>query len=628
MEDAGGARRLEFARLRAGNSTDVEGWNMLRLIKAENLQLKWKRRTEALERENRKLRASDAEFRRMFEMIGEGIAEVDPRTQKFTRVNARMCQMTGYSAAELLGMTVTELTHPDDRAASLGVFAWVAQGRAVFGFENRYLCKDGSIRWLSWHATPPSPGDTLHHGVARDVTAAKTQQERLLHNSLHDALTGLPNRILFRDRVQQCIERGQRERNYHFAVMFLDLDGFKHINDSLGHAVGDMLLVEIARRLRACLRGTDSLCRIDDTTGSTVARMGGDEFTILLDRISGLQDMAIIAERIEAELTNPCTIDGHEVFIGASIGIVHGERSYRTADELLRDADAAMYRAKTTGKGSYALFDISLHERAVARLTLEHDLRRALDRGELRLHYQPIVKLASRELAGFEALIRWSREGKPVSPDEFIPVAEDTGLIVAIGAWALVEACRQLQSWRAADPNMANVTMSVNLSRRQFADPELVNRVRCALVETGIGASSLKLEITESVVMEDTQTSHRILTDIRALGVGMHMDDFGTGYSSLGCLNRFPLEGLKIDRSFIREISEKKESMAVLQAILTLARALGMSVVAEGVEQPEQVALLEGLDCQCAQGFYFSPPLESDAAAVFSVPVSGLAMAA
>lgn len=866
---------------------------MFRLIKAGNLQSKWKQRNEALERDNRRLQASDVEFRRMFEMIGEGIAEVDARTKKFLRVNARMCQMTGYTASELLCMTFTELTHPDDRevslaayrrvseqrlvqnevekryirkngdtiwvavkvtpiyagdalplrtvaiiqditsrklaeaerdrlfdtsrdllcvfgsdgyfkrvnpafeqtlgysaaellatpimefvhpedrATTLGAFARVAEGGAVLGFENRYIRQDGNICWLSWHSTPTMAGHALNHAIARDVTAAKIQQEalanseefsrstvdalsaniailddqgkiltvnkawrsyaaqnslpapdvlthsqhiaqnphdsigtnylevcdgatgecaadawavakgirsvirgdcnsfsleypchsptqqmwflvrvsrfdgpgpvrlvvahenvterrlaqdRLLHNSLHDALTGLPNRILFQDRVQRCIERGQREANYHFAAMFLDLDGFKHINDSLGHAVGDKLLVEIAGRLRACLRGTDSLCRIDDAADSTVARMGGDEFTILLDKIRQPQDAARVAERIEVELTHPCTIDGHEVFVGASIGIVQGDRSYRTADELMRDADAAMYRAKTTGKGSYALFDAALHERAMVRLTLENDLRRALDRGELLLHYQPIVELATRELVGFEALIRWRREGKLISPADFIPVAEDTGLIVPIGGWVLNEACRQLQRWRLENPKMANVTMSVNLSRRQFADPELVNRVRDVLQETNIGARSLKLEITESVVMEDTESAHRILTDIKELGVGMQMDDFGTGYSSLSCLNRFPLDGLKIDRSFIREISQKKESMAVLQAIVTLARTLGMKVVAEGVELGEQVALLEGLDCQYVQGFYFSRPLTPDVAAAFFIPASPLAM--
>jgi diguanylate cyclase (GGDEF)-like protein len=461
-----------------------------------------------------------------------------------------------------------------------------------------------------------------------NVTERRLAQDRLLHNSLHDALTGLPNRILFKDRVQRCIERGQREPHYRFAAMFLDLDGFKHINDSLGHDVGDKLLMEVAGRLRACLRGTDSLCRIDESATSTVARMGGDEFTILLDRIRGLHDAAIVAERIEAELTAPCTIDGHEVFVSASIGIVNGERSYRTADDLLRDADAAMYRAKTTGKGSYALFDVSLHQRAVARLTLESDLRRAIDRGELLLHYQPIVELATRERVGFEALIRWRRAGKLVSPADFVPVAEDTGMIVPIGAWVLVEACRQLQAWRAADPKMANVTMSVNLSCRQFADPDLVNRVRKVLKDTGIGAQSLKLEITESVVMEDTESAYQVLTDIKSLGVGIHMDDFGTGYSSLSCLNRFPLDGLKIDRSFIREISQKKQSIAILQAMVTLARTLGMKVVAEGVEWGEQVELLEGLDCQYVQGYYFSKPLAPDAAATFSVPPQALEMAA
>jgi predicted signal transduction protein with EAL and GGDEF domain len=423
---------------------------------------------------------------------------------------------------------------------------------------------------------------------------------------------------LFGNRVEKCLERARREPGYRFAVLFLDLDRFKVVNDSLGHAAGDKLLTTVAERLRRCVRGGDAVARSgagpDAVDGHTVARMGGDEFTLLLDDLPDAEVAAKIAGRILNALSKPFNYDGHEIFSGGSIGIVADGSSYPCAKDLLRDADAAMYRAKGSGRGKFVVFDASMHEDAVARLRVENELRRAVERGELLLHYQPIVSLKSRELLGFEALVRWKRGGKLIPPGEFIPVAEDTGLIVPIGAWVLAESCRQLMEWRKRFPEKPGLFCSVNLSRKQLADPGLLAMIRKVLADTGVPVESVKLEITESALMEDPEAAEPVLAQIHDMGLRLQMDDFGTGYSSLGCLHRFPLDGLKIDRSFVNNTSERRDYAAVIQAIITLARNLGIEVVAEGLETPEQVALLQALDCEFGQGYYFSRPLPADAA--------------
>lgn len=410
-------------------------------------------------------------------------------------------------------------------------------------------------------------------------------------------------------------------------MLFLDLDRFKLVNDSLGHVVGDKLLMGVAERLGRCLRATDTLVH-SATETATIARLGGDEFTILLDALRDPEAAQRVAERLAQELTHSFTIDGHEIFTSASIGIAFGSGAGCTADDLMRAADAAMYRAKTQGEGRCAVFDDTLHAAAVARLKLESDLRRSLERNELLLHYQPIIDLSTRELFGFEALVRWNREGKLVSPGEFIPVAEDTGIIVPIGAWVLDEACRQLGEWQKSDPKMRQAQMSVNLSRRQLADPDLVAHVQQALERSGIEPGRLKLEITESVMMENSDAGRQVLLKLKGLGVGLYMDDFGTGYSSLSCLHRLPLDGLKIDQSFMRGAGGRRDSIAVLHAIVGLARNLGMKVVAEGVELAEQVALLQALECDYMQGYYFSKPLPPAAAATFAVPAPAVPLSA
>jgi predicted signal transduction protein with EAL and GGDEF domain len=470
----------------------------------------------------------------------------------------------------------------------------------------------------------------------------KAASNRMAHQALHDALTGLPNRALFQDRIDRCLHRSQRDPSFQFAVLFLDLDRFKLINDSLGHAAGDALLVTVAQRLTGCLRGADlvsrgsatdtlSLLSNDTTTGGqkqvdyaasgdrdgAIARLGGDEFIILLEDLADAHQAARVAQRVLDALSQPMRFEGSDLTTSVSIGVVLSQASYQTSKEMLRDADTALYRAKAAGRNRYAVFDPSMHAAAVDRLRMENDLRWAVERDELFLVYQPLICLNSRKISGFESLVRWRRKGQIVSPADFIPIAEETGLIVSLGRWVLRTACRQLGRWRKElGAEAADVTISVNLSRRQLADPNLLADIRSALAESDLSPADLKLEITESVIMTDKVSAEQVLGAIRRLGVRLSMDDFGTGYSSLSCLHEFPLDELKIDRGFMNNLAGRRESCAVLNAIVNLAHHLGMRVVAEGVETAEQVALLQALDCDVGQGYFFARPLPASDAGV------------
>jgi diguanylate cyclase (GGDEF)-like protein len=437
--------------------------------------------------------------------------------------------------------------------------------------------------------------------VVRDISERKAFEEQLRHMAFHDHLTGLPNRALFMDRVEHALGRANSE-GWSVAVLFVDLDNFKVVNDSLGHAAGDRLLHALSSRLRACL-----------DPRATLARLGGDEFTILLEDVGTLGDAQEVAQRVREALRRPVGIAERDVFVTASIGIAISTPGKDTPGDLVRNADVAMYRAKATGRGGCVVFDRALDALAVGRLELETDLRAALDRGELEVHYQPIVHLPTGRIRDMEALVRWRhpRHGL-IPPDRFIPLAEETGLIIPIGMWVLKTACRQLRAWRTRFGTDADLRVSVNLSARQFQHPALLDDVGRVLQESGVEPSRVMLEITESLAMRDAAAAADILADLKQLGLRLAIDDFGTGYSSLSYLHSFPIDVLKIDRSFISRLRSERQDVAIVQAVIALARGLQMEVTAEGIETNEQLVQLEQLGCDNGQGYYFGRPTPAE----------------
>jgi diguanylate cyclase (GGDEF)-like protein/PAS domain S-box-containing protein len=439
----------------------------------------------------------------------------------------------------------------------------------------------------------------------RDITKRNEAEEKLRFYALHDSLTQLPNRTEFMDHLREAVDRAQGNKYARFAVLFLDLDRFKVINDSLGHGIGDKLLIAIAERLKACVR-----------PGDVVARFGGDEFTILLNRTGEISNVINIADRLQAKLAAPFKIGSYEVFTSASIGIVASGSVPRRPEGILRDADAAMYCAKEAGKARYVIFDSEMHIRNINLLQIETDLRHAIQRGEFEALYQPIVDLVSGEVREFEALIRWQHPKLGlISPGEFVSVAEETGLIVPIGKWILEESCRQIADWQKHVG--FDLSVSVNLSAKQLIHPALTSQVKDALFATGLNASQLKLEVTESMVMEHRELSLKILTQLDEIGVALSTDDFGTGYSSLSYLQNFPFKRLKIDRSFVNLLDRDEKSKAIVKTILMLGENLDIHVVAEGIETTSQLEILRSLGCISGQGFLFSRPIDSEAIRLF-----------
>jgi diguanylate cyclase (GGDEF)-like protein len=443
------------------------------------------------------------------------------------------------------------------------------------------------------------------------VVERQQLEDKLVYDATHDPLTKMPNRLFFMGRLERAVAVRRLRPDSRFAVLFIDLDRFKLVNDSLGHAAGDMLLREISARLMAVL--DDEAVKSAATV--TLARLGGDEFTVLLEEMQHDLVATDVADRVQDELKRVIEIDGQEVYTSASIGIASSETTHESAADLMRDADLAMYRAKTEGRARVEIFDASLHEAAIRRLGLETDLRGALRRGDFILHYQPIVDLRSNEIVGFEALIRWCRNGgELVSPLEFVGLAEETGLIVFIGAWVMREALATLAKWQGERPENANLTMSINVSFKQFHQPDFLENVVMAITASGVHPNTVRLEITESVTIRDADRTVEILKSLRAIGVRVSMDDFGTGYSSLSYLHKLPFDTLKIDRSFVMGLQQKSGGREIIRTILALAQSLQMEVVAEGAETIAHVEQLREMGCGYAQGYFFSPPLDQQEA--------------
>ena len=475
-----------------------------------------------------------------------------------------------------------------------------------FECEYRIVARGDEVRWVLSRglAVRDEAGQPLRiAGSMTDITRRKQTEARLLHEAMHDALTGLPNRNLFIDRLDLALRRFRRDDTRLFAVLFFDLDRFKHINDSLGHAVGDELLAQIAGRLDSCLR-----------PGDTLARLGGDEFGIVLNDIEGPKDVIYVVERLQEALSAEVEIETHSVYTSASIGIAICSDLYRTSDEIVRDADIAMYRAKNSGHATYAVFDTSMHDQAMLQHRMETDLQRALERGEFDVFYQPIIEMKSERVQGFEALLRWQHPSRGlVMPDDFIGLVEETTLVIPIGWWVIERACHQLATWQQLFPLDPPLAMSVNVSGKLFFTDDMAKRLAALLEDCNIPRNSFRLEITERVVMDHEDLVLNTLSDLRDIGVELHIDDFGTGYSSLSYLQRFKYDSLKIDRSFVSTMSEKVDSSAIVEAIIKLGSTLGMKVIAEGVETHEHVNRLRAMNCPEAQGFWFSQPLHHDA---------------
>jgi PAS domain S-box-containing protein len=561
-------------------------------------------------------------FRLISENAADMIALVDVNGKRLYNSPAYK-KVLGYSSKELRATSSFEQIHPDDRER---VRAAAEEARRTgLGQRLEYRIRHKNGEWLviesSASAIRNEKGEVEKLVIVnRDITERKRAEKKLEHNALHDGLTDLPNRPMFLKRLQRACDRAARDAFYKFAVLFVDIDGFKVFNDTMGHRVGDELILDIGQRLANCLRFEDTLSRVagkrtDDgnEADEVLARLGGDEFTILVGSIRDASDAMRVAKRIQEALSEPFSIQGREVFTSASIGISLSATPYDRAEDLLRDADIAMYRAKMLGKSRCEFFDEEMHTQAVSQLQLETELRRAVEGQEFLLHYQPVVLLGTGELAGFEALLRWQHpvEGL-LYPDRFLSVVEKTGLIVPLGKWVFQRACRQAQSWKSPSGPHSKMAVMVNVSPRQFTYPDLVSDVESALQESGMDPRRLHLEITESAAMADPERSKHLLTRLKGLGISISIDDFGTGHSSLSRLRRFPVDLVKIDRSFITHMDSDEEARKIVHLIIDFAHTVNLKVIAEGVEVAAHRDQLKNLRCDYGQGYFFSRPVDHE----------------
>ena len=558
----------------------------------------------------KQLQENERRFRSLIENSTDIIQILD-RNGIYQYVSPSQERILGYTSRELIGKSVLELIHPNDRwwveQVIEGVKQYPKMRRGLDEYQVRH--KNGS--WCVLEAMVMNLlNDESVQGIVincHDVTEKKSAEEKLLRQSLYDSLTDLPNRALLMDRLQQALAYIHRNSSNLFAVLTINLDRFKIINESHGHSMGDKLLIEIAQRIKTCLR-----------PGDTVARIGSDEFVILLEKVYDLDDAINLTTLIQEAIAQPLELDGQKLFITASIGIAMSSNDYKWAGDLLRDANIAMDQAKVQNPGSYLVFTSSMHSYVTEMMQLERDLRQAVEILEefscpisntFLLNYQPIVSLSTGDLVGFEALARWQNsERGMVSPIKFIPIAEETGLIIPLGQWVFWEACRQLQEWQKIY-SQSNLTVAINISGKQFSQSNLILQIQRILQKTGIDPQGLKIEITESVVMDNAESASKVLSHLRELGMQLSVDDFGTGYSSLSYLHRFPINTLKIDKSFVTNMGVNGENCEIVRAIVTLAHSLGLDVVAEGIETEEQLTQLKDLGCEYGQGFLFSKPI-------------------
>ncbi len=528
-----------------------------------------------------------------------------------TYQNQSMTKILGYSSQHLFGTQIKTLVHPDDLAKFSQILNEIKTGiDTSITIELRFRHQDQG--WNTLEMTGINLlSDVSVNGIlinARDITQRKETEEKLQFLAWKDPLTQLFNRAYFSQCIENQFHRKKRNSDYTFALVFLDLDRFKVVNDSLGHAAGDQLLQQIAKRLNVCVRPTD-----------TISRLGGDEFAILLSDVDGLEQVISVAERVSKKLQAPFVLEGKEVFSSASMGIALCPAGEGSPEELLRDADTALYRAKENGRGRYEIFDQEMHQQAVNFLRIETELRKAMHSDALQLYYQPIICLRTGKLRGMEALIRWHHpEHGLISPENFIPIAEETRLIETLGWWVFQQACSDLQAWDGLGSEQLNLYVSINISTRQFNQPDLVEKIEQAIANRAIDPSRLCLEITESALIQNPDSAAEMFSKLKKVGIKLFMDDFGTGYSSLSYLQRFPVDTLKIDRSFISHISlsenqqSSSENLEIVRAIASLAKNLGINVIAEGIEKACQVQLLKALDCDFGQGYWFAKPMNSE----------------